>query len=246
LLSTAAIGDDRALAMGLFAAKLAQTNATTIVYPESHDEAGNSTWNGHHSGRTPSIAVNYAPLILDTRRYAEARTRFSAGMALLSAGTPMFFMGEECGDTELYRYNDFLYHRIDFRNAAANDGRNLFTFFRGLITLRRNVPALRSGSINVVHIHDGNRILAFGRTYGPDRALILASLNNRPFESGYTIDGIADGTWREVFNSDAALYGGWNDGNAGADLPSQSGQFTAVIPRAGFVVFRCIQHGDGN
>ncbi|OBH98737.1 hypothetical protein A5678_21885 [Mycobacterium sp. E2733] len=241
LLSTAAIGDDRALAMGLFAGKLAQTNASTIVYPESHDEAGNSTWDGHHSGRTPSISVNYAPLIFDTRRYAEARTRFSAGMALLSAGTPMFFMGEECRDTELYRYNDFLYHRVDFAKAAANGGGDLFTFFRGLITLRRTVPALRSGSIDVVHVHDGNRVLAFSRTYGPDQALVVASLNNQPFQSGYTINGVAGGTWREVFNSDAALYGGWNDGNAGGDLPSYAAQLNVVIPRAGFVVFRRIR-----
>jgi 1,4-alpha-glucan branching enzyme len=68
--------------------------------------------------------------------------------------------------------------------------------------------------------------------------LVMASLNNRPFSSGYAIDGVADGIWREVFNSDAALYGGWNDGNGGADLPASSGRFTAVLPRAGFVVFR--------
>jgi 1,4-alpha-glucan branching enzyme len=41
-----------------------------------------------------------------------------------------------------------------------------------------------------------------------------------------------------VFNSDAALYGGWNDGNLSADLPSSNGRFSAVLPRAGFVVFR--------
>ena len=237
LLTTAAIGDDRALAMEVFAKTLAHTNYSAVVYPESHDEAGNSAWNGHHSGRTPSIAVNYAPLIGDTRRYAEARTRFSAGMALLSAGTPMFFMGEECRDAEPYRYDDFVKHRIDFRAAAAGDGRYVFTFFRGLITLRRTVPALRSGSIEILHADDGNRVLAFSRTYGHDQALILASLNNQPFLSGYTINGVADGMWREVFNSDTALYGGWNDGNGGADLLS-NGRFTAILPRAGFVVFR--------
>ena len=84
------------------------------------------------------------------------------------------------------------------------------------------------------HVHR----LAFTRNYGPDHVLVMASLNNQPFSSGYAIDGVADGRWREVFNSDAALYGGWNDGNGGADLPSGSGRFTAVLPRAGFVVFR--------
>ena len=150
----------------------------------------------------------------------------------------MFFMGQECGDAELYRWNDFVWHRIDFQVAAAGEGRNLFSFFRSLITLRRTVPALRSGSIDILHVHDGNRMLAFSRTYGPDQALVLASLNNQPFLSGYTISGVTDGTWREVFNIDAALYGGWNDGNGGADLPSNNGRFTAVLPRAGFVVFR--------
>jgi 1,4-alpha-glucan branching enzyme len=128
-------------------------------------------------------------------------------------------------------------HRIDFRAAAASEGRYVFTFFRGLITLRRTVPALRFGSIDILHADDGNRVLAFSRTYGHDQALVLASLNNQPFLSGYTIDGVADGMWREVFNSDAALYGGWNDGNGGADLLS-NGRFAAILPRAGFVVFR--------
>jgi Alpha amylase, C-terminal all-beta domain len=59
---------------------------------------------------------------------------------------------------------------------------------------------------------------------------ITQNLNNRPFLSGYTIDGVAEGTWREAFNSDAALYGGWNDGNGGADLSSTSGRCTAVLP----------------
>jgi 1,4-alpha-glucan branching enzyme len=242
LLRTASIPDDRALAMGVFADKLAQTNYSTVVYPESHDEAGNSHYqeNGRdvYSARTIKVAVDNAALVGETRRYAEARTRFSAGMALLSAGTPMFFMGEECGDTEPYRWDDFLHHRIDFQAAAAGEGRHLFSFFRSLITLRRTVPALRSGSIDILRPDDGNRVLAFTRNYGRDDVLVMASLNNQPFTSGYAIDGVADGMWREVFNSDAALYGGWNDGNGGADLPSGSGRFTAVLPRAGFVVFR--------
>ena len=40
--------------------------------------------------------------------------------------------------------------------------------------------------------------------------LVVASLNNAPFAYGYNIQNprIADGQWREIFNSDAAVYGG--------------------------------------
>jgi 1,4-alpha-glucan branching enzyme len=47
---------------------------------------------------------------------------------------------------------------------------------------------------------------------------------------------IPDAGWREVFNSDAAIYGGQNVGNSGATIISRGGQFTANIPAKGFVV----------
>ena len=40
----------------------------------------------------------------------------------------------------------------------------------------------------------------------------------------------------EVFNSDAAIYGGRNVGNAGAAIPSAGGRIEVAIPAVGFVV----------
>jgi len=70
--------------------------------------------------------------------------------------------------------------------------------------------------------------------------LIVASLNNYPFRSGYTIESsqLGDGNWREIFNSDSDLYGGNNVGNSGATVPSLHGQMHLVIPANGFVVFQ--------
>jgi 1,4-alpha-glucan branching enzyme len=238
LLTTAALGDNRPLAMGYFAGALAASANAKVVYHESHDEAGNSRYEGGHSGRTIAIAVGRAPLVGETRRYAEARARFAFGMAMLSAGTPMFFMGEEIGAADDYRYDDFAWHRVDLEAAARGEGAGLFAFYRSLITLRRTVPALRSRSIDIVHVHDPNRVLAFRRRHGTDDVLVVASLNDSPFLSGYSVDGVPDGAWREAFNSDAALYGGWNDGNLGNDIEARSGRLTAVLPRAGFVVFQ--------
>ncbi|HEX3440341.1 MAG TPA: glycosidase, partial [Pseudolabrys sp.] len=90
-----------------------------IVYNASHDDCGNRDG----SARTIIVAVNGAPLVGETRRWTEARLRFAAAMTLLSAGTPMFFMGEEIGAQKPYRYNDFAENREDILGEAV--GSNL-------------------------------------------------------------------------------------------------------------------------
>jgi 1,4-alpha-glucan branching enzyme len=65
-------------------------------------------------------------------------------------------------------------------------------------------------------------------------------LNNHPFGSGYTIENsrLGDGQWREIFNSDAQIYGGDNVGNFGEMIPSLNGHIPVVIPANGFVVLQ--------
>lgn len=130
-----------------------------VVYNDSHDEAGNSPG----SARTICLAVNNAPLIGATRIWAEARVRVAAGLALLSAGTPMFFMGEEVGAQEPYRYNDFLAHREDLVGLSTGTGRFLFAYYRDLIALSRATPSIRSRNIDPFLADDSNCLIAFLR-----------------------------------------------------------------------------------
>ena len=115
--------------MSWFAGTFRQLRAGRVVYHESHDEAGNSSYreNGQdvHSARTIMVAVNNAPLIGETRSFAEARVHFAAGVTLLGPAPPMFFMGEEVGAWQPYRYNDFINFREDFPGLRA--GRILST-----------------------------------------------------------------------------------------------------------------------
>jgi 1,4-alpha-glucan branching enzyme len=67
---------------------------------------------------------------------------------------------------------------------------------------------------------------------------VIASLNNQPFDAPtYQIQhpALADAGWREVFNSDAARYGG-NVGNLGATLRGAGGTLAAVVPANRFVI----------
>ncbi|AFZ23831.1 1,4-alpha-glucan branching enzyme [Cylindrospermum stagnale PCC 7417] len=244
LIPTAGYGTDEPLAMDKFAGALGWSGRNKVVYHESHDEAGNAYYEqgGYRveSRRTIVSAANSAPLIGETRRYAEARCRFAFGMSVLSAGTPMFLMGEEIGAQKPYRYSDFIKNREDLLSDRHTSGQRLFRFYQDLIQLRLSHEELRSHLIDIIYVHNANRVIAFRRWDVTEEFLIIASLNNRPFSSGYTINNsrIKDGQWREIFNSDAALYGGDNIGNFGTNISAINGYIHPIVPANGFVVFQ--------
>jgi len=243
LIKTAGEGGDGPLDIEQFADALVASQFNKIVYHESHDEAGNAAG----TARTIVTAVNDAPLVGRTRDFAEARSRVAFGLSLLSAGMPMFFMGEEIGARQPYRFNDFLSHREDLFHERAGNGARLFRFYQDLIRFSRRHPATRARAIDVVHSLGPTRVIAFTRAAGNDQLFVLASLRNEPFLDGYIIQTdpsrLSDGLWREVFNSDAAIYGGSNVGNFSADLPAVQGRFQLRVPAAGFVVFqRVLMH----
>lgn len=243
LIKTAGLGDDRPLAMNFFAGALQATSgAKKVVYHESHDEAGN----GKLTKRTINIAVNGAPLVGETRRVAEARCRFAAGMALLSAGIPMFLFGEEVGAEKDFLYGKVLENREDLLALRVSPGKYLFEFYRQLIRLRKSFAGLKSENIDVVFSHNDHRLIVFRRWAlgGADEFLVFASLNNLHFNAPsylFHADRIPGGLWREEFNSDSAYYGGDNVGNYGSVIANSAGAFECVVPARGFVVFRRVE-----
>lgn len=239
LLRTAGMGGDGPLAMDRFSEALLMSSRKTIVYHESHDEAGNS----QHSARTLQVAIAAAsdapPPSGELRRIAEARCRFVAGITLLSAGTPMFLMGEEIGATKPFTFNGFLEHREDLLGERRGEGRRLFRFYRELIRLRRRHHTFASPNIAVLAANNAGRLIAFTRWKGPENYLILATLSDRGYPEGYELvaDHILGGTWREIFTSDALHFGGDGVSN-GNELRASDGRITVAVPARGFVVLR--------
>ncbi len=237
LLKNAGYGTTAPLNMDYFTGALLATQYNKIAYHENHDEAGNDS----NTERTIVTAVNYAPLIGATRKYAEGRSRVVFGLSALSAGTPMFLMGEEIGAAKYFRYNDFFLNKEDLIGQRTGGGRFQFRYYQDLIRLVTAKPAARSSALDVIYRHNDNRVIAFTRSAPGQQLLILASLNDVPFDQGYLIGTdswrLPAGGWQEIFNSDAAIYGGDNVGNGGATLQVNNGQISAVIPAHGFVVF---------
>lgn len=238
VLHRAGFGTDDPIPLSQLSGSLAKTGEAHIVYHESHDEAGNSGG----TMRTIRVAVNDAGLVGPTRDSAEARTRVAAGISILSAGTPMFFMGEEIGAQRPCKYNEIIDGREDILGERMGQGANLFRYYQDLIRLRRSSRGVRSRNIDIIHASNDSRVIAFTRNDGTTRELVVASLNNRPFEEGYTIQSsterLSPGAWQEIFNSDSRFYGGSDLGNFGAPLPSQDGRIEMKLPANGIIVLR--------
>jgi 1,4-alpha-glucan branching enzyme len=240
LVKDAGFGGDGPLDVGQYAGGLWASQFNRVVYHESHDEAGNAGG----TARTIVVAVNAAPLTGATRQFAEARSRVAFGLSLLSAGTPMFFMGEEVGAAQPYRFDDFMTHREDIAALRAGSGASLFRFYQDLIRFSRRHPATRGDHVDVIHAQGDSRLVAFTRVAGTERLLVVASLRNTPFLDGYVIQTdpsrLPDGLWRESFNSDAAVYGGRDVGNFGAAVPVDNGRIQIRVPANGLLIFQSL------
>lgn len=236
LLKQAGYGSNEPLSMDQFSGALYNSRYNQVVFHKSHDEAGNAGG----TARTMITAVN-GFLFDNTRPWAEARSHVCFGLSLLSAGTPMFFMGEEIGALKPFKYNNFLENREDILGERIGKGKALFRFYQDLIALSRRLSSIRSNEIDILHQSNTNRVLAFKRWDGNQEVIIVTSLNNTAFTKGYVIEkdllAIPNAHWKEVFNSDAAIYGGQNIGNYGAVISSNEGRINVVIPANGFVVF---------
>ncbi len=239
LLRTAGMGGNGELAMDRFAETLAATGRKTVVYHESHDEAGNS----EHSGRTLMVAIaadkdTPAPTG-DLRKIAEARVHFVAGMTLLSAGTPMFLMGEEIGALKDFKYDAFLENREDLHGERKGAGKRLFRFYGDLIRLRRRHHTLATANIEIMLAHNADRVLVFHRWKGPEHYLVVSTLSDTGWPEGYEVrtPEVAKGDWREIFSSDAPAYGGAGVSNEHS-LQASDGVLTVKLPARGFIVLR--------
>jgi 1,4-alpha-glucan branching enzyme len=181
--------------------------------------------------------------------YARSRSRVANGLLLTSPGIPMLFMGQEFLEDKYWSdspnyFGDTLiwWDGLDTDRAMQDQLR----FCRELIQIRSRYPALCGDQINVFHVHNDNRVLAFHRWLngvGGD-VVCVVSLREETWWS-YRVGLPLPGAWSEVFNSD--VYDHWvnpriagNGGRIDANGPPFHGfgvSAEIVIPANGFVIF---------
>jgi maltooligosyltrehalose trehalohydrolase len=97
--------------------------------------------------------------------------------------------------------------RIDLRLAARGRHRPIFEFHRELLRLRREVPALRGGTIEAAVVEDAPGLVSVLRTAGQASAWLLLA-----FEDGPTRTSVPSGTWLRALDSGDERWGGSGGG----------------------------------
>jgi 1,4-alpha-glucan branching enzyme len=178
--------------------------------------------------------------------YARSRSRVATGLLMTSPGIPMLFMGEEFLEDK--SWSDSSFDLLLFWDGLKTDKamQDYQRFCRELIALRRHQPALRSEAVNVFHVHNENRVVAFQRwVVGAGRDVVVVATLSEAIYHDYAVGFPGAGFWHEVFNSD--VYDNWvnpitagNGSGVTADGPPLHGlpcSANVVIPANGFVVF---------
>ena len=170
-----------------------------VQYLENHDRQRLENDND----REPRIAA-LADANDSRSWYARSRARVANGLLLTAPGIPMLFMGQEFLEDKYWSDspapNGLIWWDGLQQDKAMADH---LSCMQALTRLRRQQPALCAEAINVFHVHEDNRIIAFHRWLegiGRD-VVVVASLNESTYWN-YQLGFPGNGHWLEVFNSD--------------------------------------------
>jgi len=169
-----------------------------VLYTESHDEVAQAAG----QARVPELIW---PGSADSF-FAQKRSTLGAALVFTAPGIPMIFMGQEF--LEWGSWSDA--RELDWSKTTRFAGiRNLY---RDLIRLRRNwydnTRGLKGHQINVHHVNDSDKLVAFHRwdRGGPrDDVVVVLNFANRSYPA-YRIGLPRAGLWRVRFNGDWRGY----------------------------------------
>ena len=193
-----------------------------FILPLSHDEVVH----GKRSilGRMPGD---------EWQRFANLRAYY--GFMFGHPGKKLLFMGSEFGQENEWRHD----HSLDWHLLEQPRHAGIQALVRDLNRLYRTVPALHEldcedAGFEWLVMHDAERsVFAWLRKgrHTQERCLVVVNFTPEVYRD-YRIKVPFSGTWREVLNTDSALYGGTNIGNAGAVRTLDEG----TIPEVSLVV----------
>jgi 1,4-alpha-glucan branching enzyme len=192
-----------------------------FILPLSHDEVVHGK--GSLLARMPGD---------DWQRFANLRAYY--GFMFGHPGKKLLFMGNEFAQQQEWRHD----HSLDWHLLGDPGHAGIQSLIRDLNHLYRSVPALHERdceSVGFEWLVGGDAehsVFAWLRKGDDESKLCLVVVNFTPeIRRDYRIPVPLPGIWREVLNSDAAIYGGTNVGNGGAVRTRGDGnELSLVLP----------------
>jgi 1,4-alpha-glucan branching enzyme len=205
-----------------------------FVLPLSHDEVvhGKSSLLGKMAGDT-------------WQKFANLRLLF--GYMFTQPGKKLLFMGGEIGQWQEWNHDS----SVDWMLLGFLPHQGLQRWMRDLNGFYRNEPALYERDFTPegwrwIDADDSeNSVLTYMRLGRDTAAPLLIACNFTPVpRRGYRVGVPHQGHWRELLNSNAAIYGGTDEGNFGGrdseEVPTHGYDHSLLLdlPPLAMVVFK--------
>lgn len=113
-------------------------------------------------------------------RFGERGALAASALAFTLDGVPLLYNGMEAGDTT-ESGAPALFERLPIFWGNVERRRQFPLFYRQIISLRRDHPALRRGETEWLRNSDEQRVVSFLRRDGNEELLVTINLSNRPF-----------------------------------------------------------------
>jgi len=150
-----------------------------------------------------------------TDKEAFRRSRLGAALLMTSVGIPMIWMGEEFGE---FKQKTIEQNKIDWQLLESEPNRGLFEYYKSMIALRKEHPALQTENISFIYESVEDLVLAHFRwTDEGDRVIVILNLSGEPLKD-YEITGIPEN-------------GMWRDWNAGTEVEAVDNRVMLDLPQ---------------
>ena len=154
----------------------------------------------HDEQRTIYECVTYAGCDYAT---AVKYEKMTGAVLLTAAGVPMLYHGQEWGEDlpKVVGKNP-----IDWSKPSREPWKGILAYYKGLLGLRAQLPALRSRNVKVDRVYGSKRTIVYHRWKDNEYVVVVANFSRQPQEVDVPFP--AEGTWYEFTRDDTVQVTG--------------------------------------
>ncbi len=156
--------------------------------------------------------------IFDTAAFE--RAKLAAVLLMTAKGIPMLWMGEEFGEYQEKSESVTQPQKITWSLLANNQNQDLWEYYKKLIALRRQTPALQSDNIEFFHENADTKVLGYIRWHECGSLIVVvANFSDQHLSTSHIPEFPTINSWRDWFTDSEVEVG--HSGMI-ADLPSHT------------------------
>ncbi len=129
--------------------------------------------------------------------------KMTGAVLLTAAGVPMLYHGQEWGEDlpKIVGKNP-----IDWSKPTREPWKGILAYYRGLLALRAQLPALRSRNIKIDRVYTSKRTIVYHRWEADESVVIVANFSRE--RQSVDVPFPAEGTWYEFTRDDTVVVTG--------------------------------------